>query len=441
MKFLEVLKKHLQTRHVLLTGGGGVGKSYLSSELITNLRKEGKQVIVLGSTGVSAVNVNGQTIHSFFCFGISANLEQMRRNDRYNASRIKELNKMLYNADLLIIDEISMVSANLMEMIHYRLQNGSFDGSLLFVGDFFQLPPVQKIQSQQSLFDSMEFAFESGAWSYYDPLIIELTKTKRTDDKEFFALLNQIRIGQKNEMLLQSLTRFQKQDYVYENRPTVLFGRNKEADRMNLQRLSQLQGEPIVLKAKQKNHVNSLHVKRIETWKKNLPVPEDLVLKIDAQVLFCTNKWGTYYNGQRGVIKAVDEQYVDVEKQNGDIVRVERQEYTLSENISLNDTIEERPLVSIEQFPLKLAYAITIHKSQGMSIDTLVCNIDHIFEKSQFYVAISRAKNPQMLFLEYSYDGFTEHLQRCIQVSQKVVDFYEKNECVKIEEMQSETLF
>lgn len=115
----------------------------------------------------------------------------------------------------------------------------------------------------------------------------------------------------------------------------------------------------------------------------------------------------------------------------------------MHENIILNDEIEEKPLVSIEQFPIKLAYAITIHKSQGMSIDNLVCNVDNIFEKSQFYVAISRARDPKKLMIEYSYDEnrFTSHIQRCIQVSPKVCDFYQSTDIIDIENTPKATLF
>jgi ATP-dependent exoDNAse (exonuclease V) alpha subunit len=441
LKLLEKLKDLLENRNVLLTGGGGVGKSYLTSQLIVQLRREGKQVVVLGSTGVSAVNVHGQTIHSFFAFGISNNLEEMKKNDKYTKARVKELNKILYNADLLIIDEISMVSTDLMDMIHYRLKSGSFSGSLLFVGDFFQLPPIKSRNTNNSLFGGAQYAFESSSWEYFDPYYVELTKTKRTEDENFFYILSRIRKGELDNEVLKYVNSLRSNLHVKENNPTILFGRNKEAENMNIQRLEMLKSEPIVLKAKEKIHFPSLHVKRIESWKNALPVPANLTLKLEASVLFCTNKWGVYYNGQRGIIKAIDEEYVDVAKLNGDIVRVKRHEYTLSENMSLNGQIEEKPLVSIEQFPLKLAYAITIHKSQGMSIDSLVCNIDNIFEKSQFYVAVSRAKNPNQLLIDYSYDRFEEHLNRCVQVSQKVAEFYENSDIFKIEEEKKTTLF
>jgi len=439
LELLEKVKKLLEDRNILLTGGGGVGKSYLTTELITALKKDAKQVVVLGSTGVSAVNVNGHTIHSFFCFGISNNLEEMKKNDKYTKKRVKELNKILYTADLLVIDEISMVSADLMEMILCRLKSGSFDGRLLFVGDFFQLPPIKsRAQRDNSLFGNREFAFESDAWEYFEPYVVELTRTKRTEDEKFFHILNRIRRGELDDEVGYYLEGLREHLHVKDKNPTILYGRNKEADVVNLQRLEELNSEPILLKAKEKVHFPTLHIKRIESWKKNLPVPAELTLKVGANILFCTNKWGSYYNGERGKIIKLNEEEVIVEKANGRVVKVKRAEYTLSESITLNGKIEEKPLVTLEQFPLKLAYAITIHKSQGMSIDSLVCNIDNIFEKSQFYVAISRAKDPKKLLLDYSYNNFPNHLGRCIQVSQKVREFYEKSKVDKIEE---DTLF
>ena len=439
MKLLEKIKKLLEDKNILLTGGGGVGKSYLTTELISDLRKDAKQVVVLGSTGVSAVNINGHTVHSFFCFGISANLEEMKKHDKYTKNRVKELNKILYACDLLIIDEISMVSADLMEMILYRIRSGGYEGRLLFVGDFFQLPPVRaRAQRDDSLFGNREFAFESDAWDFFKPYVVELTRTKRTQDEEFFHILNRIRRGELDNEVEHYLEGLREHLHVRDENPTILYGRNKEADMVNLQRLEELESEPVMLKAKEKVHLKSLHVKRIESWKKNLPVPSELTLKVGANILFCTNRWGSYYNGERGVVIRLDEEEVIVEKHNGMEVKVKRAEYTLSESITLNKKIEEKPLITLEQFPLKLAYAITIHKSQGMSIDSLVCNIDNIFEKSQFYVAISRAKDPKKLLLDYSSNNFTNHLKKCIRVSQKVKDFYENSKVDRIEE---DTLF
>ena len=429
---LEKIEKILETRDVLLTGGGGVGKSYLSEKLAKKAKKESKQVVVLGSTGVSAVNVNGQTIHSFFAFGICSSLEELVKHDKYNKNRLPEIKKILSKCDLLIIDEISMVSSSLLDMIQYRLRNGGFRGRILFVGDFFQLPPIIKGRNN-SLLDSNGYAFESSAWEYLNPLIIELSETKRTKDREFFKILNKIRWASIDKEVIDYLQRLRDNSKVLGGGATVLFARNAEADKMNLKRLSELKGKEVLIKAKETLHVKSLHSNKIKNWKKSLPISCDLVLKIGAKVLFCTNKWQKYYNGERGVVREIGDDYILVEKEDG-FVRVDRMEYTMSENIILNDKVEEKPLISIEQFPLKLAYAITIHKSQGMSIDELVCNIDNIFEKSQFYVAISRAKNPKKLYLDLNYGDLERWIKRITQVSQKVVDFYKNSEVLKIEE-------
>jgi ATP-dependent exoDNAse (exonuclease V) alpha subunit len=417
---------------VLLTGGGGVGKSYLLSALAKKIKKSSRQVVVLGSTGVSAVNVGGQTIHSFFAFGINNSLSELKKHDKYVKNRLGEIKKILSKCDLLIIDEISMVSSSLLDMIQYRLRNAGFRGRILFVGDFFQLPPVLNKKSN-TLLDENGYAFQSSAWEYINPLVVELTRTKRTQDVEFFKILGKIRRAYIDDEVVKYLNNLRKNSTLMHSDATVLFARNAEADRTNLKKLQALAGEPILLKAKEKIHVKSLHENKIKNWKNSLPVPCDLTLKIGAKVLFCTNKWQKYYNGERGVVREIGDDYILVEKES-DIVKVERMEYTMSENIILNDEIEQKPLVSIEQFPLKLAYAITIHKSQGMSIDELVCNIDNIFEKSQFYVAISRAKDPKKLYLDFSYDNLESWIKRITKVSTKVIDFYENSEVLRIEE-------
>jgi ATP-dependent exoDNAse (exonuclease V) alpha subunit len=429
---LEKIEKIFETRDVLLTGGGGVGKSYLAMELVKRAKKNTKQVVVLGSTGISAVSINGQTIHSFFAFGICGSLDELNKHDRYSKSRLIEIKKILNKCDLLVIDEISMVSSSLLDMIQYRLRVADFKGRILFVGDFFQLPPVFKNKGN-TLMNKNEYAFESSAWEYLNPLIIELTKTKRTNDSEFFEILRKIRWADTDDRVLEYLQTLKNNIDSWNKDATILFARNKEANEMNLLKLKELKGELILIKAKEKLHVKSLHENKIKNWKNSLPIPCDLSLKIGAKVLFCTNKWNKYYNGERGIIRDITNDYVLVEKENG-TVKVERQEYVMSENIILNDNIEEKPLISIEQFPLKLAYAITIHKSQGMSIDQLVCNIDNIFEKSQFYVAISRAINPKKLLLHQSYGDFNRWIKNIIKVSPKVMEFYKNYEVLRIEE-------
>lgn len=432
MDNLSKLMELLQSENVFLTGGGGVGKSYLCNEVISKYKNNNRQVVVLGSTGISAVHVGGQTLHSFFVFGIANDAQEMTRNDKNARKKIKQLNEILSKCELLIIDEISMVSANLMDMIRYRLKNANFTGRILFVGDFFQLPPVNK-QSNDGLFGENIYAFESLAWEYFEPKILMLTSPKRTEDLEFFDILNHIRIGEINEKVISYLENLRQQVEVWEDNPTVLFGTNNEADNMNTKRLYELENELFVFLAQEEIYEKSLHVKKLENWKKSLMVNESLELKIGANVLFCTNKKGSYFNGERGIVVSMDTDSIDVQKDDFSIVSVQRHEFTFNDILLHDGEIEEVPLASIKQFPLKLAYAITIHKSQGMSIEKLACNVDRIFEKSQFYVALSRATNPNKLFLYYSRNDFASHLRRCVKIDEKVVNFYENCDTIFLE--------
>jgi ATP-dependent exoDNAse (exonuclease V) alpha subunit len=175
----------------------------------------------------------------------------------------------------------------------------------------------------------------------------------------------------------------------------------------------------------QQEVIGSVHPKRIETWKRMLPVQEQLSLNVGAPVLFTVNKWGSFVNGERGILRAIESEHLLVEKEET-FVRVERHAFELTEMVVHRDgRIESVVLASFSQFPIKLAYAVTIHKSQGMSIDDLVCNVDHIFAPSQFYVALSRATDPARLKLEYHRGDLVHYLHRVIRVDERVRRFYE----------------
>jgi ATP-dependent exoDNAse (exonuclease V) alpha subunit len=424
VKELEIIRDILKTDHLFLTGSSGTGKSYLTAKLIEEYKKDKKQVVVLGSTGVSAVNIGGQTIHSFFAFGICKNTEELLRYDK-NKSRIKELNGILSNTDLLIIDEISMVSAALMEMIRYRLNNSNFRGSLLFVGDFFQLPPIQKKDEFDggSLFGDEVYAFESSAWKSYNPKILELAGSKRTNDRLFFNILNRVRKGEIDDEITRFFENLRQNRAVTLSNPTILFGRNYEADKMNKKRLDEINSELRILDAELSLHDKSLSQNRIENWHKTLSVPLKLELKEGAFILFCVNKWGKFYNGERGIVRGIFDEYLLIEKRN-ELIKVEPYEFALYENVLEDGKVKSKTLAALKQFPVKLAYAITIHKSQGMSIEHLVCDIDNIFENSQFYVAVSRAVSAKNLYIKYSRNDFETYLKRCIRADNKVKEFY-----------------
>jgi ATP-dependent exoDNAse (exonuclease V) alpha subunit len=434
VKELETIKEILKTDHLFLTGSGGVGKSYLTAKLIKEYKKDKKQVITLGSTGISAVNIGGQTIHSFFAFGICKNTEELLRYDK-NKSRLKELYGILSNTDLLIIDEISMVSAALMEMIRYRLNASGFDGSILFVGDFFQLPPVRKKDDFDggSLFGDEIYAFESSAWKSYNPKILELCVSKRTNDEAFFDILNRVRKGEIDEKVTRFFENLRQNQEVMLSNPTILFGRNYEADNMNKRRLDEIDKELRVVNAEFNLNEKTLSQNRIESWQKALNIPLKLELKEGAHVLFCVNKWGKFYNGERGIVRGIFDEYLLVEK-GDELIKVEPYEFALYENVLNGGEIKSKTLATLKQFPVKLAYAITIHKSQGMSIERLVCDIDNIFENSQFYVAVSRAVSAKNLYIQYSRGDFDSYLRRCVRTDDRVKEFYKNAKLITLKD-------
>ena len=424
MSDVDLVLRHLKENNVFLTGGAGVGKSYTTNEIIRLYRSQSdEQVVALGSTGVSAVNIGGFTIHSFFAFGISANFEELDQNDKRSRSRLSELKKILKATDLIIIDEISMVSSTMMEMISYRLSSMGYLGKLLLVGDFFQLPPVQKFGQPNDLFGERVYAFESDAWRSFSPTVIELTEMKRTSDLEFTHILHKVRVGECDNEVINYMLRLSNNTISNLN-PTFLFGRNVEVNSTNKEKLNAIDADEHLLYATFEEHEGRIHEKRLASWKKMLPVEEQLTLKVGVPVLFTINKWGKYANGERGIIKQIEEDYIVVEKEEI-YVRVERHDFDLLEMKSDDKgKVTSLKLATISQFPLKLAYAVTIHKSQGMSIDNLVCNVDNIFAPSQFYVAISRAINPKNLKLDFNRGNLAHYIQRMVKVDPRVIDYY-----------------
>lgn len=414
---LEALKHS----NVFLTGGAGVGKSYITNEIIKDYRNHAKQVVSLGSTGVSAVNIGGFTVHSFFVFGIASNFEELNQHDKRAKKRLADLKKVLKATDLIIIDEISMVSADLMDMIAYRLNHYGYLGKVMFVGDFFQLPPVQK-QQRSDVFGERLYAFESSAWENFDLMVIELTEMKRTTDAEFTYILSKVRKGVCDEEVITYMSRLWNTDTI-EKEPTYLYGRNIEVEQTNRAKINELPSEETILFANIEMFGN-VHEKKLAGWKNMLPISEQLTLKEGAPVLFTVNKWGKFVNGERGILHKIEDDHLIVEKEE-EYVRVERHEFDLLDMMVTDDgTIETINLATLSQFPLKLAYAVTIHKSQGMSIDNLVCNVDNIFAPSQFYVAISRAIDPKHLKIDFNRGDLTQYLHRVLHVDQRVVEYY-----------------
>ncbi len=249
------------------------------------------------------------------------------------------LKKVLKATDLIIIDEISMVSTDLLDMIAYRLNNYGYLGKVLFVGDFFQLPPVQKHNGSSDVFGEKLYAFESMAWDRFDLMVIELTEMKRTTDAEFTHILSKVRKGICDDEVidlydktLEYMKRWKKNlpicmDVIWKlNKPT-------EPRSMNL-----IRKRPYSLPI-----LRCLGVymrKKLSGWKNMLPISEQLTLKEGVPILFTVNKWGKFVNGERGILKKIEDDHLIVEKEE-EYVRVERHEFDLVDMLVKEDgTVE-----------------------------------------------------------------------------------------------------
>ena len=395
MNYKDVTVKLLEAKqNIFLTGGAGVGKTTLTREIIEHFESEAKKVAKLASTGMAATLIGGQTLHSFLDLSIASDIDELAQRGKLEIA--KKTKKLLASMDLVVIDEISMVSAALLEMIALRLKQANFQGSLLVVGDFLQLPPVEK-----NAWD-VAFAFEAEAWEELAFETIELTHIYRTDDKAFIDLLNHVRYGYIDEAIHNQLNEFIKPLPQDLSEFTFLFGKNESASRHNKAQLSFIESELFVREAELIKHAKTVQENEITRFISDARIEQTLELKIGAPVLFTRNSWN-YFNGERGKIVGVDASYIYVQKSDAKVVKLEK--VVQSKHVWKERTIQgvkelvEEPIFSVYQYPIKLAFAITIHKSQGMSIEDLIIQTNEIFASSQFYVALSRSSNPYRLTL------------------------------------------
>jgi len=395
MNNLKTIAFELQNKqNIFLTGGAGVGKTTITKEIIKHFQDEAKKVAKLASTGMAATLIEGQTLHSFLDLGIASNIEELEKNAKFEIK--KKVKKLLSSMDLIVIDEISMVSDTLLEMIQLRLDQAGFSGVLLVVGDFLQLPPVVRGYGE------VKFAFESKSWQKFNFKMIELTHIYRTDDEKFIGLLKNIRDGFVDEGVHNHLNEYIKPLPEDKSEFTFLFGKNNSAAFHNKQQLEFIDSELFTKEAQIIKHQKSTKDLEIERYMNDARIEKELELKINAPVLFTRNAWN-YFNGERGIVVNVDNSFVYVQKSDGVVVKLEPISQSKSKwsekTIDGKKEMVEENIFSIFQYPIKLAFAITIHKSQGMSIEDLIIQTNEIFAPSQFYVAISRSSNPKRLNL------------------------------------------
>ena len=425
--FERILKTLQARKNVFLTGGAGTGKSYTTKCIIEHFYKSGKNVVALGSTGISAVNIGGITLHSFFRFGRINDINELAKHDKTQRNELKELYRVLSKLDLVIIDEISMVRSSTFEMVAYRLRMGGFKGALLVVGDFYQLEPVvsRDEKGQNSLFSGF-YAWQSMAWGDMSFVNFMLTKPKRTSDLGFFSILERIRVGVCDDEVMGFLA-----SRVEQNPPANalrLFGTNAKVDALNEERLNMLKTPLFHIKAAIKAS-QSISETELKSWLAGINIAKVLELKVGAEVIICANKRGSYYNGERAEVLELKEDGIIVRKHNDELCSIEPVCLELNAYADENAKVAKQVLASFVQYPLRLAYAITIHKSQGMSLDDYICDVNDIFASGQLYVALSRARSAKGLFLKQS--STLNRLRSKIRPNDAVAQFYAGQEFIK----------
>ncbi len=389
---------------VFLTGKAGTGKTTFLRQLKDN---PPKRMAVVAPTGVAAINAQGMTIHSFFQLPLGPHVPGMseQRTEEKHFKMSKEKKNILRTLDLLVIDEISMVRCDLLDYIDevlrkYKDREKPFGGvQLLMIGDLQQLAPVAKESEWEMLrpFYQTPYFFGSKALSQIEYVTIELTKIYRQTDAEFISLLSCIRDNRIDPSVLQQLN----SRYIPDFSPSEdedwirLTTHNKMANDYNEQRLAALPGKEVVVHATvDGNFPESAY-----------PADEHLRLKEGAQVMFLRNDTSAthqYYNGKIGVVTAFNDNTVTVmSKEDGSMVELEQAVWENMKYVINPETkeIEETQDGTYTQFPLRLAWAITVHKSQGLTFEHAVLDINDAFAHGQTYVALSRCRTLEGLVL------------------------------------------
>ena len=384
--------------NVFLTGEPGSGKTHTVNQYIAYLVSHGVEPSITASTGIAATHVGGMTIHSWSGIGVKSRLTEMELEALAEKERLV---KRLNAAKVLIIDEISMLSRDTLDSVEavcrkLRRSHDPFGGlQVVFVGDFFQLPPIERFVPQDDggeLFIDDErpltnFAYHAAAWKRAKPLVCYLTEQHRQEDGAFLEVLASLRRGEKTEetkLILRERSVTPPDEAL-----TRLFPKNSNVDSINDKELARL-------KTPARTYAMSTtgYAPIVEGLKRNCLSPETLVLKVGAKVMFTKNHIeGKYVNGTLGEVIdfAKPSGQPIVRARDGRMIEVTPAEWNLQDG--------DKVVASLEQLPLRLAWAITVHKSQGMSLDAAVVDLSLAFEYGQGYVALSRVRTLEGLFL------------------------------------------
>ncbi|MDM1758855.1 MULTISPECIES: AAA family ATPase [unclassified Acinetobacter] len=390
MKQETALKLMKTGENVFLTGSAGAGKTYTLNQYINYLKARKVPVAITASTGIAATHMNGMTIHTWAGIGIK---DVLSDEDLKRMKERKYLKEHLENAQVLIIDEISMLHAKQLNLVnqvlkYFKESDEAFGGiQVIAAGDFFQLPPVGKNDEK----NRDKFCFMSNAWVEAKFRVCYLTEQHRQDDSALNDVLNAIRAQNIQPQHLQALhnTRNQNIGDTY----TRLYTHNMDVDNINYKHLNEISGKEHQFVA-----VADGNEKLIETLKSSVRAPDELTLKKHAKVMFVKNNFDMgYINGSLGEVVGFEEDdelglLPKVKLTDGTTLLVEPETWSV-------DNDAGKTIASLQQVPLRLAWAITIHKSQGMTLEAAEINLSHTFEKGQGYVALSRLKSIEGLRL------------------------------------------
>lgn len=366
--------------NIFLTGPAGSGKTFVLNEYIRFLKKEKTAVAITASTGLAATHIGGMTIHSWCGMGVK---EFLNQNDLKKLSRNGRVKKRMKKTEVLIIDEISMLHAFQLDMVdqicrHFKDPFLPFGGmQVVLCGDFFQLPPIQRDRSKQ-----VQFVFGSQVWNKANMHICYLDEQHRQKDSRMTELLNGIRAGEVEQDSINNLTERLNIDFEGDEEPLRLHTHNVDVDRINISELGKINSPS----KRYHMHVEG-NEKLAETLKGGCLAPEELVLKQGAKVMFVKNNFDAgYINGTTGIVVGFDEEskIPIVQKADGKKITAHPEEWIFED--------QEVVLARIKQIPLRLAWAITVHKSQGMSLDFVEIDLSRAFEFGMGYVALSRVR-------------------------------------------------